>query len=227
MRIVRAFLMMAAIVATAGNMPAQEWDFEDATAGKVPDGWSTTKTGTGPGSVWKVIEDKTAPKGPKVLAQVSSEGPKPLFNLCVADKTSYKDLDLSVSVQGVKGRIDQGGGPVWRYQGKDNYYVARINPLEWNYRLYKVVDGKRIHLASADVELAEDDPRIDEDDALLKRWHSIRVVHKGSRIRCYLNGKLLLEAEDTSIETAGKAGFWTKADAVTGFDAFSVAAVEK
>ena len=120
-----------------------------------------------------------------------------------------------------------GGGPLWRYLDKDNYYVARINPLESNYRLYKVLDGKRIKLASADVELAEDDPRVDDDDALLKRWHLIRVVHKGSRIRCYLNGKLLLEAEDTSIKSAGKVGFWTKADAVTGFDAMRVAAAKK
>lgn len=227
MQISHSFLIVAAIIATANNLPAGEWNFEDAAVGKVPQGWSTAKTGTGPGSVWKILEDKTAPKGSKALAQVSSEGPKPLFNLCVADKTSYRDLDLSVSVQGVKGKIDQGGGPLWRYQDKDNYYVARINPLEWNYRLYKVVDGKRIKIASADVELAEDDPRIDDDDALLKRWHLIRVVHKGNQIRCYLNGKLLLEAEDTSIETAGKVGFWTKADAVTGFDALSVAAVKK
>ena len=227
MRIACTFLMMAAIVATANNLPAQEWNFEDAAVGKVPQGWSMAKTGTGPGSVWKILEDETAPKGPKVLAQVSSEGPKPLFNLCVADKTNYQDLDLSVSVQGVKGKIDQGGGPLWRYQDKDNYYVARINPLEWNYRLYKVVDGKRIKLASADVELAEDDPRIDDDDALLKRWHSIRVVHRGSRIRCYLNGKLLLEAEDADIKSTGRVGFWTKADAVTGFDALSVAAAKK
>ena len=227
MRIACTFLMMAAVTAAANNLPAQEWNFEDAAVGKLPQGWSTAKTGTGPGSVWKVIEDKTAPKGPKVLAQVSSEGPKPLFNLCVADKTSFKDLDLSVSVQGVKGKIDQGGGPLWRYQDKDNYYVVRINPLEWNYRLYKVVKGKRIQLASADVELADDDPRIDDDDALLKRWHLLRVVHQGDQIRCYLNGKLLLEAEDTSLPAAGKIGFWTKADAVTGFDRLSVAAPKK
>ena len=36
--------------------------------------------------------------------------------------------------------MDQGGGPVWRYQDANNYYIARMNPLEDNYRVYKVVE---------------------------------------------------------------------------------------
>ena len=224
-----AWMLMAALVpvVVAGDVGAEEWDFEDARVGRVPTQWSTAKTGTGPGSVWKVVLDESAPKGPKVLAQVSSEGPKPLFNLCVADGTRFADVDLTVALKGVRGKIDQGGGPVWRYQDNDNYYVARINPLEWNYRVYKVVKGKRTKLASADVDVDENDPRADEDDALLGRWHLIRVVHRGDQIRCYLNGKLLLEADDDTLQAAGKVGLWTKADAVTRFDSLSVASPSK
>ena len=37
--------------------------------------------------------------------------------------------------------------PVGR-DGAKNYYVARFNPLEDNFRLYKVLAGKRIQLAT-------------------------------------------------------------------------------
>ena len=220
MRALYLLIGTAGLLAMATAVSAKDWDFEDVTAGKLPEGWTAAKTGTGPGSEWEVIEDRTAPKGPKVLAQVSSEGPKPLFNLCVDDKSSYKDLDLSVSFKAVRGKIDQGGGPVWRYQDANNYYVCRMNPLEVNFRLYKVVDGKRKKLATADVPLGDDE----EPEDLTGKWHTIRVVQVDNRIRCYLNGKLLLGTKDDSLKKAGKVGLWTKADAVTSFDNLTVRA---
>lgn len=66
--------------------------FDDAKSGSLPSGWSTAKTGTGDGSVWKIQEDATAPSGKKVLTQTSSAGPSPLFNLCVAERT-WRHLD--------------------------------------------------------------------------------------------------------------------------------------
>jgi hypothetical protein len=137
---------------------------------------------------------------------MSSEGPNPVFNLCVAGDSSYGDVDLSVSYKAVCGTIDQGGGPVWRYQDANNYYIARANPLERNFRVYKVVDGKRVQLDSADV------------DAPAGKWHELRVVHGENDIRCYLNGDHVLEATDATIESDGRVGLWTKADAVTFFD---------
>jgi hypothetical protein len=188
----------------------ETWSFEDPEEGKLPPSWSAAKTGKGPGSVWKIITDESAPAGPKVLAQTSSEGPTPLFNICVADKTSYTDVDLSVSFKAVSGKRDQGGGLVWRYRDANNYYVARVNPLEENFRVYKVVAGKRAQLGTADV------------DAPAGNWHTLRVVHKGDHIQCHLNGKLHLDVKDGTFTEAGKIGLWTKADAVTSFDALKV-----
>ena len=67
---------------------------DTAKAGELPDGWSMAKTGEGPGGAWAVVEDATAPEG-KALAQTSDQGPNPLFCLCVADGTSFKDVDLT------------------------------------------------------------------------------------------------------------------------------------
>lgn len=184
--------------------------FEKAQVGSLPEGWTAAKTGQGPGSVWKVVEDATAPGGPKVLAQTSAEGPNPLFNLCVADAPSLKDLDLSVAYKAMAGKIDQGGGPMWRYQDANNYYIVRMNPLEDNLRLYKVVGGKRVQLGSVDAK------------APAGEWHTIRVVQKGDHIGCYLNGKLLLEKDDSTFQQPGKIGLWTKADAQTRFSEIKV-----
>ena len=77
----------------------------------------------------------------------------PLFNLCVLSSTKHLYVDLSVEVKAIKGEIDQGGGLVWRYRDANNYYITRWNPLETNFRVYHVVDGKRTQLANADITL--------------------------------------------------------------------------
>jgi hypothetical protein len=189
----------------AAEAPQDNWlNLKSVAAGKLPQGWIAAKTGEGPGSVWQVVEDSTAPGG-KALAQTSADGPKALYNLCVAEKTNYLDLDLRVAFKAVAGKIDQGGGPVWRYKDAKNYYICRMNPLENNFRIYKVIDGKRTQLGSADVK------------APAGMWHTLRIVQEGNSIQCYLNDKLELESKDETFKDPGKIGFWTKADAQTLF----------
>src|SRR5262245_14248074 len=201
---VSAFVVLhAGLFLAAGDDSA--FSFEKAKIGEIPPGWSAAQTGKGKGSVWKIVEVDDAPGGAKMgLAQTAS-GPGPLFNLCVADKSKFKDVDLTVSFKAVAGKLDQGGGPVWRYQDANNYYICRMNPLEDNFRVYKVIAGKRVQLGTADVQ------------APSGKWHTIRVVQKGNRIQCYLNGKMLLDVTDDAIEQSGQVGLWTKADAQTVF----------
>lgn len=211
----RFFTMPIAILAPCAMVVMAEappntvgWNFEDASVGKLPKGWSAAKTGDGEGSVWKVVEDSTAPKGTKVLAQ-TAESPGPLFNLCVADDALFKDVELTVSFKAVKGKTDQGGGLMWRYTDANNYYVARMNPLENNFRLFKVVAGKRTQLATKDglkVPVGE--------------WHTMSVSMQGDQIECALDRKKYLEAKDGTFTKPGKVGLWTKADAQSHFDDF-------
>lgn len=184
---------------------AETLSFQNVQVGQLPPGWVAAKTGHGPENVWKVVEDQTAPGGSKVLAQTSSEGRGSVFNLCVAERTSYADVDLSTSFKAVAGDGDQGGGLIWRYQDLDNYYVVRMNPIEENYRVYKVVGGRRKQLGSSDVKIPTG------------TWHTLRVVHEGNRIQCYVDGKEYLNVSDDTIKAGGKIGLWTKADAQTRF----------
>jgi hypothetical protein len=179
--------------------------------GKLPNKWMAAKTGKGEGSVWKVVADDSAPsKSGFALAQTAA-GPSALFNLCVADGATFKDVEIQVSFKAIRGDIDQGGGVVWRYQDADNYCVARYNPLEGNFRVYTVIAGKRKQLATAE--------NLKEASGA---WHTIRVTHhENGEIKCYLNDKNHLTVrEDKTIDKPGRVGLWTKADAQTHFDGF-------
>jgi Domain of Unknown Function (DUF1080) len=196
-------LCLVCAAAAPGQDEGKKFTFEGAKAGTLPKGWKTEKTGKGTGGDWKIVEDKDADGG-LALAQTKADK-KALFNICVNQGTTYKDIDLTVKFKAIAGETDQGGGPVWRFQDANNYYVARMNPLEDNFRFYKVVAGKRIELASADVE------------AKAGIWHTIRIVHKGDHIECYLNGKKHVDFKDATFQDAGKIGVWSKADAQTRF----------
>jgi hypothetical protein len=196
---------------TAAEEKTRTINFKKDDVGKVPSGWKADKTGKGEGSVWKVVEDPTAPSKTGYALAQTAESPGSMFNLCVADDTKYKDVEVSVAFKAIKGAKDQGGGIVWRYQDANNYYVARMNPLEDNFRVYKVVAGKR------SAEFQNVDVKVPTNE-----WHTLRITMKGDHIQCYLDGKKHLDVKDDTFKDAGKVGLWTKADAQTYFDDFKV-----
>ena len=198
----------------AADDKAKTFTFGKPDLGKVPAGWKAAQTGAG-ASVWKVVADETAPgKTGFALAQTTADK-NALFNLCVADEPSLKDLEVSVAFKAMKGEKDQGGGIVWRYQDANNYYVARMNPLEDNFRVYKVVGGKR----SKEFQNAEVKVPVGE-------WHTLKIKMVGDHIECSVDSKKYLDVKDDTFTKAGKVGLWTKADAQTSFDKFQVKEVK-
>jgi hypothetical protein len=191
----------------ARSGPTTVWDFEQDKVDKAPKHWSITETNpTTSRATWQVITDSSARPGANVLALTESTNYDGTFNLALAKKSSFRNLDLTVRVKAVSGTEDQGGGPIWRCRDRNNYYICRFNPLEGNFRLYVVVDGRRQELASDSVEVTT------------RRWYEIRVLMEDDEITCWLDGEELLYSSDSHFEWAGKVGLWTKADAVTSFD---------
>ena len=185
------------------------FNFDSDAVGKLPEGWSNQKTGKGGLGKWEVVADPTAPSQPNVLAQTSKENFGYHFNVAVAEQTNFSDLEIELKFKAIDGQEDRGGGPVWRYQDADNYYICRANPLESNFRVYKVVNGNRKQMQSASVEIPSG------------VWHTIKVKNVGDKIQCWYDGKLYLEVTDDTFKS-GKVGLWTKADAVTYFDDFEI-----
>jgi 3-keto-disaccharide hydrolase len=181
-------------LALAAEATKRVWDFEADAPGKIAKGF-TSEVGQ-----WEVATD-----GENHVLYQKARNEDAIFNVALVAGTSYKDLDLSVKLKAVAGEIDRGGGAVWRAKDKDNYYICRYNPLEDNFRVYKVVDGKRSMFKGAKTPGDE-------------KWHTLRVTMAGTKITCYLDGKKSLEVEDTTFSEAGKIGLWSKADAQSYFD---------
>jgi hypothetical protein len=205
-RAVLAILSMGLVVAplawVANGSPRDDsvernWNFESDRIGSLPVGF-TQVVGR-----WEVFADGDN----RVLAQ-TAESERRAFNLTLIEDTRYQNLDVTVRVKASAGAVDQGGGLIWRAQDRNNYYVARYNPLEDNVRVYKVEGGRRTQLDHAD---AKGD----------REWHTLRITMTGREIVGYLDGRRLLVAEDSTFREAGKIGLWTKADARSVFDDLS------
>lgn len=187
-------------------------DFENIRTGKIPAGWKVEATNQkGPLATWQVVEDSAAPSGKKVLALTKiNHFFGGTFNLCWTDRPAFLNGEISVYFKANSGSEDQGGGVIWRAIDKNNYYIARYNPLEDNFRLYYVKNGARRMLASARIHLPA------------HTWQHMKIVVQGDQMTGYLNGKKLLQVKDHTFGKAGGVGLWTKSDAATSFDNFKV-----
>jgi hypothetical protein len=185
-------VLSAALPAEAGEH--HTWTFDKDETGALPKGFAAAV------GHWRVVEHDDS----KVLAQLA-RNPNPVFNVVLIEGPGAQDLDLSVKLRSIAGVNDQGGGLIWRAKDAKNYYVARFNPLENNFRVYTVVDGKRTQLQSAEVTHQGD-------------WCRLRVTMKGDHIVCYLDGVKLLDICDATFPGPGKIGLWSKSDAQTEFD---------
>src|SRR5262249_52971500 len=128
----------------AGRGDATTYNFDRDAAGKLPEGWKAAATRPGKTlATWAVTAEAGAPSQPNALTITQIPDDQSECNLCYNEKTSLADVDLTVKMRANSGKEDQGGGLIWRVTDADNYYVCRFNPLEDNFRVYKVVKGKR------------------------------------------------------------------------------------
>lgn len=197
--ILTAMALGASSAALAADGGKRTWNFDDDATGKIAKGF-TNEVGS-----WSVVETGNG----KALAQIA-KNPNATFNITLITDTSAKDVDISVDMKAIAGETDQGGGIVWRAKDAKNYYLARYNPLEDNYRLYKVVAGKRTLLQNADIT---------HSDGV----HTLRVTMNGEHIEGFYDGKKYLEQNDGTFADAGKIGLWSKADAQSQFDNLTLA----
>jgi hypothetical protein len=188
------------------------YNFDSDSVGLLPKKFHSARTGQGPSSQWVVLADSTAPSKPNVVAQTSVDTTDYRFPLLIADEGSFRDLEATVRFKAVSGDLDQAAGFAFRLKDANNYYIARANVREGNYRLFKVVAGRRRPLGGANLEVTS------------QQWHELRVECVGNRIICYYDGIKKIEATDDAFKEAGKVGLWTKADSVTYFDDFRIIA---
>ena len=192
-----------AAVAAATVAGADTFRFDKDAPGTVPEGWTCGVTGTGRPH-WSVAADPAGQAG-RVLLQ---DG-KGTFPWCVRPQVAVADGFVEAKFVPVSGKQDQAGGVVWRWQDRDNYYVARANALENNVSLYYTERGSRKTLVYVQAPVQRGVP------------HVLRVEFAGDRIGVILDGKRYIDTRDTHFREPGGVGVWTKADSVTAFREFS------
>ena len=215
MRVILAVLAIAVVGMSVMQAQPRKVDFQQDVPGQPPKAFEfglTAKAGA-PGK-WVVQAEGEN----KYLAQLDADRTRSRFPVAVLADLSAADVDVSVRVKPVSGRVDQAAGLVWRYQNEDNYYLVRANALEGNVVLYKVQNGKR-----TDLPLKGEGRTYGKSTNVPSgQWSTIRVVATGPRFEVSFNGQKLYEVEDTTFTQPGKVGVWTKADSVTQFDDLTV-----
>jgi len=142
------------------------------------------------------------------MMEVNSEdvkGKSRGFNFIYDKDLKFLNGKISLSFKAISGLEDQGGGIMYRVVDDNNYYVARYNPLEDNFRIYYVKDEVRSMMKSATLKLDG------------SKWHTMGLVIDGNHYRAYIDETLYLEGDDSTFTQAGGVGVWSKADAYTKF----------
>ena len=187
--------IIALLLVPMAEPKTTRWDFNDVEIGSIPP-WFTAESGQ-----WAVRRMS----GNRLALHQEASSDDKVFNVALIKGIKARDLELSVHIEALKGENDLGGGVVWRAKDAKNYYIARYNPLEDNFRVYKVVEGVRTQLDTSDI-------------AKHRQQFTLQVTMKGDHIVCKLDGEAFLEAHDNTFKEAGAIGLWTKSDARSAFD---------
>jgi 3-keto-disaccharide hydrolase len=207
-----AFIACSLLVASACGGPAAV-SYTSAAPGAGPATWSFDQDAVGGlpqaaesfSGQWAVRAETDAPSKPNALCQTASA----TYPSIVLSSIVYADAVITVRFKPISGREDQAAGIIFRVQDKDNYYILRANALESNVSFFKYVGGSRSGIKEGGTKV------------VAGQWQELRVESSGDRLRGFINGQLVVEAQDATFK-AGRVGLWTKADSTTCFDDFSV-----
>jgi len=160
--------------------------------------------------LWEITNAKSNSLSQYIFHLLKTDAHGSEFNLCYTNKIKFLNGTISVKFKAESGHEDQGGGIVWRVKDKNNYYVARYNPLEDNLCFYYVKNGYR--------RLLKEETVILED----KQWHTMKILQQNNHYSLYLDSKNIFQGDDSTFKNVGGVGIWTKADALTSFKDFKV-----
>lgn len=211
---------MASLIVTAATMfsnsvaSAQTITFDDDAIGKPPKDFEFGLAGEGGPGRWEVVADKAAAGG-KVLAQLTAQTPTFRFLVAIYNPTVFANGEITTRCKPVAGKVDQACGVIVRAIDARNYYIARSNALENNVRFYRVRNGQRQQLATADnVKVASG------------QWQTLSLRVEGDRYTVVFNGKPLHTTTDATTgeprPASGRAGLWVKSDSVSHFERIEV-----
>jgi hypothetical protein len=196
----------------AGRAPGprpRPFDFAADKPGGPPAGFAFQKAGEGKPGRWVVEASRDKGRG-HVLVQRELEPNKKRFVMAVVDAPELADATVKVRCKILSGSKDQACGVVLRYQGQGDHYLARADAQDANLRLYVVKGGVRSRLAEFPTRIAAG------------VWHELAVAVRGDRLVVFWDGIAAMDIHDKTLPGPGRAGLWTKSDALVEFDDLEV-----
>jgi hypothetical protein len=194
---------------SVAQKPFIQVDIAAMQLGLEPSNFAFGRTGSGAPAEWRVVSDPTAVHQ-AAIAQTSTDTTDYRFPLAVYKPVSAKDVDVSIRVKPIGGKVDQAGGIAVRLTTNDDYYVVRANALEDNVRFYRVVKGRREQIKGINTKVASN------------QWHTLGLRAEGEHFTVSFDGKVLFSTDDKTFAIEGKVALWTKADSVTYFDTLTI-----
>jgi len=192
---------------------AQTVTFESETPGQPPRDFEFGLAGEGGPGRWEIVADPTAGGG-KALAQLSTSTMDFRFLVAMYKPVTAANVEVTARCKPMSGQSDQACGVIVRATDAGNYYIARANALEGNVRFYRVRDGQREQLASAEAI------RIERG-----QWHTLTLHASDDRFTVFFNDKPLHVTRDSTPQprpAEGRVGLWVKSDSVTYFDRLEI-----
>lgn len=204
--------LMVATSVTATPPAPQKWDFEHDEIDKRATGFYFDETGDASKATWRVVEEDKN----KVLHQSASIQGETPYALAVVHKSQFKDVTLTARIKAGDGNKQPKAGVVWRYRDSENYLVACIDFEDDRIRLYRVVGGNRVQFGRSEA-------------IPLRRWqwYTLRVEHRGERVKVYLDGEAFIIEKDKHYRESGRVGLWTQTESATYFDDFRIQELAK
>ena len=206
-------LAVATWLASGEAAHAQIVTFESETSGQPPRDFEFGLAGQGEPGRWEMVADPTAGGG-KALAQLSTNPADFRFLVAMYKPVTAANVEVTARCKPMSGQSDQACGVIVRAIDAGNYYMARANALEGNVRFYRVRDGQREQLASAEGVKIE-----------RGQWHTLTLNARDDRFTVFFNDKPLHVTKDSTPEPRpadGRVGLWVKSDSVTYFDRLEI-----
>lgn len=194
------------VVSFAGMSAGPDsWDFENVEVNQQPADFYFDETGEAPEAKWQIVQQGDN----KVLAQLDSLAQPARHSLAVVRDARFQEVRLEVKIKHQAEKQRPQAGVVWRYFNSENHLVACIDFEEGQIQLYRVVRGNRVQFGSG--EKLSFKPG---------QWYTLRVEHRGNRIKVYMNDEAFIIRDDQYYREKGKVGLWTQTDSATFFDDF-------
>src|SRR5262245_23023905 len=184
------------------------YSFEKFDVGTVPDSFVLGGSVGSSSARWSILEIAGAPSGRRVLAQQDASADA--AQRCVAwlRNARFGDFTLRARVQATgNGIVDC--GLVWHLRDGSTYLAMRLSSVDRTVALESVESGVVKSLGFRPFA------------AVPGRWYGLAVEQSGNRVRCGIDGLVLLDLVDPAPQV-GSVGMTTIGACTAEFDDFAV-----